>query len=307
MKIGIVGAGGVGGFLAATLAKSGEAVYLIARGKHRAAIEKEGLTLEGRQGRLRAKPAGVDDKADGFGIEADAVLFATKGYDLEEAAEAARGMIGPKTLLVPLGNGVDNARTLHALYPHNPVANGAIYIVSHLHEPGHIRLMGQGAKIVVGMSEGHSDRLVPLVDALRRSGAKTILSDDITTDVWRKYLLIAAMGTLTSCYDAPMGAIVAHHGEALRQALEEIVAVGQKVGAKLTKEDIEDVITQLGRVPFDAPTSMWLDFKKGAKTELEQLTGYVVKQADRFGIEVPVMRMCYEKLGGSSEGEASPV
>jgi len=86
------------------------------------------------------------------------------------------------------------------------------------------------------------------------------------------------------------------------EALHEIFAVGRAEGAKLEEHDIDRVIDQFSRVPYDAPTSMWLDFKAGKKSELEQLTGYVVEKAAEHGIEVPTMRRCYEKLHAKAVG-----
>ena len=296
MKIGIVGAGGVGGYLAARLAKSGEEVYLVARGEHLEAIEKEGLRLVVRDEEIVVHPAAVSDDPADFGERMDAVLFCVKGYDLQDAAKKAAPMIGPDTLLVPFGNGVGNAQTLRSIYPQNPVANGAIYIVSHIQRPGVVKVAGRGALAVIGTDGPVPQRLQALGDALKKAGIKTIVSDRITTEVWKKFLLIAAMATLTSCHDAPMGEIVEKHKEELRKVLDEILAVGRAEGARLDDGDKAKVLEQVAKVPYDSPTSMWLDFKAGRKTELEQITGYVVKKAREHGIEVPTIAACYEVL-----------
>ncbi|WP_456451746.1 ketopantoate reductase family protein [Hydrogenimonas sp.] len=295
MTLGIVGAGGVGGFLAATLAEAGEEVLLLARGRHLEAIRKKGLCVKIRDKERCARPLAAENAAD-FGKTADAVLFCTKGYDLKEAAEASAAMIGPDTLLVPFGNGVGNAEILKTIYPDNPVANGAIYIVSHLEAPGVVKVAGKGALAVFGVDGEVPERVKRLGEAFEKAGIKTKVSGNITTEVWRKFLLIAALATLTSCYDMPMGAVLEKRRDELEAALGEIAAVGRAEGAALTEADIDNVFKQLAKVPYDSPTSMWLDFRAGRPTELEQLTGYVVRKADEHGIAVPVMRRCYETL-----------
>ena len=295
MKIGIVGAGGVGGYLAVRLAESGEEVFVVARGAHLEAIKKEGLHLFLRDEEHTARPAASDDPAD-FGTVMDAVFLCTKGYDLEAAAKKAAPMIGPETLLVPFGNGVGNAETLRRLYPRNPVANGAIYIVSHIEKPGVVKVAGRGAMAVVGTDGPVPERVKELGDALKKAGIKTIVSDRITTEVWKKFLLIAAMATLTSCHDEPMGAVVEKHREELETVLDEILAVGRAEGARLDEDDKAKVLEQVAKVPYDSPTSMWLDYRAGRPTELEQLTGYVVRKAAEHGIEVPATTYCYEEL-----------
>jgi len=296
MKIVIVGAGGVGGFLATMLARLGKDVYLVARGKQLEAISENGICVELNGESICCKPKMVSDDPSKFKIDADVVLFCTKGYDLESAAKLVSPVVSENTLLVPLGNGVGNAKVLKQHFNSSLVANGAIYIVSHIKEPGVITVKGKGAFVVIGEDKEASDPVKKLGELLKQAGIKTKVSSSITTDVWKKYLLISAMATLTSCFDEPMGAVVEKHSEKLDAILREIFAVGQAEGAKLDFEDIENVLNQVKKVPYDSPTSMWLDFKAGRQTELEQLSGYIVKKAKEHNIDVPVMSCCYEKL-----------
>ncbi|WP_456402521.1 ketopantoate reductase family protein [Hydrogenimonas sp.] len=296
MKIAVVGAGGVGGYLAAMLARSKERVYLVARGANRRAVAERGICVETAAERFCARPEAVEEAPERFGTTVDAILFCTKGYDLEAAAESVRPIVAPHTLLVPFGNGVGNAETLRRLFPENPVANGAIYIVSHIREPGVVAVKGKGAYAVIGVDGPIPEPLRRLGDTLRAAGVKTGVSETITTEVWKKFLLIAAMATLTSCHDKPMGAIVAEHRPELEAILEEIAAVGRAEGAQLGEEEIAGVLRQVTKVPYDSPTSMWLDLKAGRPTELEQLGGYVVRKGREHGIATPVTERCYREL-----------
>ena len=296
MKIAIVGAGGVGGYLAAKLADAGADVYVVARGKHLLAIRETGICLQMPEETHCVFPKAVEDDPKEFHTTMDYLFFCVKGYALEAAAEIVKPIVSPSTVLVPLGNGVDNDRVLRRYYPENIIANGAIYIVSHLVEPGVIEVQSKRAYIVFGVDGEVPKPLMELAEILRKAGLKVKVSNDITTDVWKKFLLISAMGTLTSCYDAPMGAILSEHRKELEEILHEILAVGKAEGAKLDEKDIDRVIDQISRVPYEAPTSMWLDFKAGKKTELEQLSGYVVRKAKEHGIDVPVVTKCYERL-----------
>jgi 2-dehydropantoate 2-reductase len=296
MTIAVVGAGGVGGYFAALLSEAGEEVWLVARGAGLEAIRDKGLRLTRRGETLCIRPARLSDDPADFGGAADAVLFCTKGYDLEEAARRAAPMIGPETLLVPFGNGVGNAERLKRLYPENPVANGAVYIVAHQIAPGHIEMPGYGALAVLGGDGALPEGAEALAEALKRVGVKVVLSNRITTEVWKKFLLIAAMSTLTSCHDAPMGAIVEKHGDELDAMLDEIIAVGRAEGADIGEADKAKVLEQVGLVPYDSPNSMWLDLKAGRQTELAQLGGYVLEKAQKHGIDAPVTRRCVEKI-----------
>ncbi len=295
MKIGIVGAGGVGGFLAALLSSSGQEVYLLARGKNLEAIKRSGICVLLKDKKVCAKPKVAKDAGE-FGVKVDVLIFCTKGYDLEAAARNAAPIVSDETLLIPLGNGVGNAQRVKNLYPNNPVANGAIYIVSHLKEPGLVEVKGKGAYVVVGMDGELSSVLRKLGEAMEKAGIKVKISEDITTEVWKKFLLISAMATLTSYYNEPMGAVVQKHSKELDEILHEILAVGKAEGAKIDEGDVERVKEQLQKVPYDSPTSMWLDFKAKKETELEELSGFVVKRAKLHGIKTPLMKKCYEEL-----------
>jgi len=296
MKIVVIGAGGVGGFLAGMLARLGEDVYLAARGKHFTAISKNGICIELNGESICCKPKMVSDDPANFKITADVLFFCTKGYDLKSAAESVSSVVSKDTLLIPLGNGVGNAKVLQRYFSGNSVINGAIYIVSHIKEPGVITVKGKGAFIVIGEDGEVHNSVKKIGEILKQAGIKVKLSNSITTDVWKKYLLISAMATLTSCYDEPMGAIVEKYSNKLNAILQEILAVGQAEGAKLGFEDIENVLNQVKKVPYDSPTSMWLDFKAGRQTELEQLSGYIVKKAKEHNIDVPMMLSCYDRL-----------
>jgi len=296
MKIAIVGAGGVGGFLATMLARSGETVYLVARGTQRDAICKHGICVELNGETICAHPEAVSENPADFGVSMDAILFCTKGYDLEQAIELVRPIVGKETLLLPLGNGVGNAEVLQHHFPDHLIANGAIYIVSHIKSPGIVTVKGKGALVVMGVDGEVPNVVEQLAESLKKAGIKTKVSGTITTDVWKKYLLISAMATLTSCYDKPMGAIVEEYADKLDAILHEILAVGRAEGAELDESDIEKVLEQVKKVPYDSPTSMWLDFKANKPTELEQLSGYIVKKAKKHAIDVPVMMACYGRL-----------
>ncbi len=298
MKLCIVGAGGVGGYLAAMLARAGEELYLAARGENKDAIERNGIIVNIAGGTFGARVKEVSDDPADFGEGVDAVLLCTKGYDLAGALEAVSPIVGSRTLLVPFGNGVGNAARVERRYPDNPVANGAIYIVSHLVEPGVVEVKGKGAYVVIGCDGKLPEPVRKLGRVLENAGIKTKVSDNITTEVWKKYLLISAMATLTSFHDEPMGAVVQNREDELRALLGEIMAVGRAEGAKLDEKDIERVVEQIGKVPYDSPTSMWLDFRAKRRSELEELSGYVAKRAQELGIAVPVMRSCYEELKG---------
>src|ERR1700737_1211961 len=111
MRIAVVGAGGVGGGFGAALAKAGADVIFIARGAHLAAMQTEGLKVEGGRGETHLVPTRATDDPKEIGT-VDIVLFCVKLWDVESAGQAIKPLIGPDTAVIPRQNGIDAAERL---------------------------------------------------------------------------------------------------------------------------------------------------------------------------------------------------
>lgn len=142
MRIAVFGAGGIGGYLGGRLAQAGEGVTLIARGRHLDAIRQHGLKIDSINGDFVFHPAmATDDPAEiGF---VDAVIVGVKAWQVTEAANAMRPMVGPETLVLPVQNGVEAPDQLAEVLGQSHVLGGLGGIVSFIAGPGHIRHTGQ--------------------------------------------------------------------------------------------------------------------------------------------------------------------
>ncbi len=296
MKIAIVGAGGVGGYIGAKLLKNSDhEIGFIARGEHLKAIEKNGLKVIDENEEFTIKPSFITQNPKDLGIF-DLVIFCTKSYDLKEAAKNLQNNINENSYLLPILNGVDHDLTLKELYPNSNILNACVYILSNIKEPGVIKKYGNTFYLIFGSRFLPKENLTFLKELFDKADLKNKLTDKIVFETWRKFLFISSFAVMTSYYQKPMGWIIENKKEELIELLKEIVAVANKKEIPLDETNIQSVLKQARNIPYESKTSMQIDFEKGKKTELESLCGYIVKEAKILRIKTPVMEKFYKEL-----------
>ena len=296
MKIAIIGTGGVGGYIGAKLKKETDhEVTFVARGKHLEAMQKRGLKVYDEEETFVVHPDHAVESLAGLG-RYDLVILAVKSYDLTEALEMISKHIDSETILLPLLNGVDHDLDVLAQFPEASVLNGCIYIFSNIKEAGVIKKYGGVFHLFYGSRDEPKEKYKEIEKLFDATGLKHKLTDKIELETWRKYLLISAYASLTSYYAVPLGIIARDHYKELEQLLSEIKAVSNAKGITLEDKNVHNVLERVKSVPFDSKTSMQLDFEVDKQTEVEALTGYIVREGARLGIETPIMEKIYKKL-----------
>ena len=296
MKIAIIGAGGVGGYIGAKLKQNSEnEVAFVARGKHLEAMRREGLRVEDEEESFVVHPDHLGKDLEGLGVF-DLIILAVKSYSLDEALEMISENIDKHTILLPLLNGVDHDMEVLERYPEARVLNGCIYIFSNIKEAGHIKKYGGVFHLFYGSRREPKEQYLEIEKLFDATGLKHRLTDKIELETWRKYLLISAYASMTSYYGAPLGVIARDHYEELAQLLAEIKAIANAKGIALEEKNVDNVLARVKSVPFDSKTSMQLDLEAGKPTEIEALTGYIVREGQRLGIKAPIMERIYKKL-----------
>jgi len=289
MKIAVIGLGGVGGYIAAMLKKSGADVVGFARGKHLSKIQKNELQIiEDEHSWHVDLDAKNLDEMEGF---FDVVLFCVKSYDLKSSFAQVSRHVGLDTILVSFSNGVSNGDTLRELSS-SKVLDGCVYILSHIQEAGVIRKKGKVFATVFG---GDEKATHILNDIFTKANLRTKTPTDIKTAIWKKYIFISAFATLTSYYNNSIGFVYEHHKDEAEALLKEIADVAHAKAIEIVDE-VQKSLDTASKVPYDSTTSMWLDFKNKKQTELESLSGFIVKEGMACGISTPVMQKMYEKL-----------
>jgi 2-dehydropantoate 2-reductase len=297
MKIGVVGAGGVGGYYGARLALAGSEVGLIARGDHLAAIRERGLRVRADDGDFTVRVAASDDPAE-IG-PCDAVLFCVKSYDTDQAAALLGPLLMPETGVVSLQNGVDNEEKIGARIGPERVLGGASFILAHIAEPGVVEQVGSVRRVIFGELDGsRSERVTRLLAAFRKAEIDTDLADDIRVVLWDKFAYLCALAGLTAVTRLPIDELLAvpETRNLFRQVVREVSLVARAEGVELAHEIVDQKAAfaeALGRHSF---SSLHHDLVTGHRLELDALHGELTRRAARHGIPVPVSEMIYSLL-----------
>jgi 2-dehydropantoate 2-reductase len=298
MRIAIVGAGGVGGAFGAALAKSGADVTFVARGAHLAAMQRNGLRIEGGRGETHLLPTQATDNPASIG-PVDYVLFCVKLWDVESAGAMIRPLIGPDTAVIPLQNGVDAADRLIPILGQRAVMGGVAQISATIAEPGVIRQTGTFMRLVFGeLAGGHSDRGEAFRAQCAKAGFDAAHSDRIVTELWLKFIMLATNSGFTAAARAPLGKLRDDPDivPLIAAATAEVIAVGQASGVALPADAQERTLASLKTFPADAMASMAHDLIRGNRIELPWLSGKVVALGRELGVSTPVHDVLYAIL-----------
>lgn len=303
MRIAIVGAGGVGGYFGAKLARAGESVVVLARGAHLDAIRRQGLRVRSAvEGEFTVKVEAVDSLVGQ--PPADIALFCVKSFDTRAAAEALRPALGPDTGVVSLQNGIDNAEVIEQVLGPGRALGGAAFVFSTIEAPGVIAhtLLG---RIVFGEMDGRiSARATALRDALARAGVPVELSAEIRRVLWEKYLLISAQAGTTALTRAPIGVIrdTPETWMMYRRIVEELAAVARAAGVALADDVVDAIIRSASALAPGAYSSLYHDLMHGHRLELEALHGHAVRLGERLGVPTPTVFAVYAALKPHAAG-----
>jgi 2-dehydropantoate 2-reductase len=298
MRIAIYGTGGAGGFFGAQLARAGEDVVFIARGEHLRAIRSEGLHVDTPAGESFIHPAQATDDPVQAG-KVDVVLLGVKAWQVTDAANAIRPMVGAGTFVVPLQNGVEAPTQLAAVLGADHVLGGLCGTFSWVVEPGRIRNIGTNNFVKFGeLDNRRSERCERLRAALERAGVAAEVVADVRKALWEKFMLITSFGGIGAVTRAPIGIIRAlpETRRVLEQCMREVHTVARTHKIALADSAVEDTMAFLDTVAESGTTSLQRDIAAGRPSELEAWNGAVVRLAKECGVDVPAHELIYHSL-----------
>jgi 2-dehydropantoate 2-reductase len=304
MRIAVMGSGGVGGYFGARLAQAGCEVGFIARGAHLAALRERGLVVESKLGNISLPKVCATDDPTTLG-SVDAILLGVKLWDTETAARAISPIVGPKTAVLSLQNGVQKDDVLRSILGNEPVMGGLCYIAATLARPGVISLTGTMQKVVFGEYNGtRSARAEAFLKACQDGGIDAELSQDIRKAIWEKFVFLVGLSATTTTVRLPIGPIRAHPRtrQFLLDVMREAVAVGRAQGVALHAEYAEDRLAFSDGLPAEMTSSMHNDLERGNRLEVDWLSGAVVKLGQEAGVPTPVNRVVSDVLALHADG-----
>jgi 2-dehydropantoate 2-reductase len=303
MRIVVMGAGGVGGFFGAKLARAGHDVTMVARGPHLQAIRQSGLRVRSAtEGEFVASPTAVDDLRGQ--PAAEAVLLCVKAFDTEAALEQLRPALAPGVPVLSLQNGVSSAEVIDRVLGPGHAVGGAAYVFAFREGPGVIAHQLAGW-IALGELDGRiSARTEALRDALAGAGIPVDLSTAIRRALWDKYLLIGPQAGMTALTRCPIGVIreIPECWAMYRAIAEELAALGRADGVDLADDAVDRTVTAATALPPDARASMAHDLAAGRRIELEVLHGHAVRLGGRLGVATPAIAAVYAALKPHVDG-----
>lgn len=297
MNLVIMGAGGVGGYFGARLARAGESVVLIARGAHLDAIRRDGLRIRSSvEGEYVVRPAAVDEAR---GLKpAEMILLCVKSFDTESAVEHIRPLVGPETGILTLQNGVDNVEKIDERLGPGHAVGGAAYVFATIEGPGVIAHRFSG-RIAFGELDGQTrPRSEQLLAAFERAGVPVKLTRDIRRVMWEKYLFISAQAGMTALTRSPTGVLreSAETWRMYRMIVEELAAVAAAAGVRLGPDGVESIMKAAEALAPDTYSSLHHDLVHGKRLELEALHGHAVRLGEKLGVPTPMLFAVYAAL-----------
>ncbi len=299
MRIVIVGAGGVGGYLGVRLTDTGNDVGYLVRGRSLEVLRDKGISLTSPLGDRRLGPQRASDAAEQL-APADLVVVTVKLYDLAAVAPTLAPLIGDETAVLPLQNGVESHPCLSAALSPSSILKGVVTIKSLREGPGRIVCKSPFCHIQLAEGDGaispRAERIAECLDAC--TGVDAVPSNDIDGDIWRKFVMLASFSAVTCLARATIGQ-VRDSAEALKLAVDataEAVAVGRAFGVNLPTDVAELVDSQVRDMPSDGKASMLEDLEAGRRLELAFLSGSVVRLGKQLGVPTPLHEFAYSAL-----------
>lgn len=284
MNVAVLGAGGVGGLVAAALAHSSADVTVVAREPTAERIGRDGLQLRSPLlGDLVARPAATPELTE----PARTLVVAVKAPLLEPALERVRA---DPDVVVPLLNGIEHLDLLRDRFGNGRVAAGVIRVMSARTAPGEIEHVSPDARVDLAAADpGLRERLERLAGDLRRAGLDVSVGSDEAGVMWSKLARLCPLALATTAYDAPVGEI---RSDPIRRAdldaaVDEVAMIARAEGAVI---DAGDARRELESVPPELSSSMRRDVAAGAEPELDAIAGAVLRAGRRNGLTAPTVR-----------------
>ncbi|QUW82295.1 ketopantoate reductase family protein [Streptomyces sp. RLB1-33] len=288
--VAVLGPGGVGGLLAALVARAGHRVICLAGDETARALRTDGIRV--RSGRFGDFTAAVEADTE-LREPVDACLIAVKHTALDAALERVRPEALGDGLLVPFLNGVEHPATLRARYGSARVAPAVIRVESTRTAPGVIEHGSPFAEIDLTGESVPRGRLDALAGVLAAAGPAVRVLDDEAATLWAKMSFLAPFALLTTRYGVPLGEVRARHREELTSLVAETAAVSRACGAPA---DPAVALARYDAFPSDTKSSMQRDAEAGRPLELDAIGGALLRAADRHGVAVPVARGLVREL-----------
>jgi 2-dehydropantoate 2-reductase len=298
MRIAIFGAGSIGGYFGGRLSQAGEDVIFIARGDHLKAMLADGLRVDSINGDFVLQQVQATDDPSKIG-KVDMVLVGVKTWQLAEAAQTMRPMIGPETFVLPLQNGIEAPTLLSEILGSQHILGGLCGLFCYVAGPGHIVHAGTDPFVKFGELDNHrSQRVEQLLETFTRAGINTEIPTDIQVAMWMKFLFITVWSGIGAVTRSPVGIwrSLPETRQMAKQGLLEIIAVAKARNILLPVEALQTAMSMYDGLAPQSTASLQRDIMDGRPSELEAQIGAVVRFGQEFNVTTPQHTFIYQSL-----------
>jgi 2-dehydropantoate 2-reductase len=323
MRFAIVGAGAVGGYFGAKLARAGHEVTLFARGAHLNAIRERGLEIKSPLGDFVVRLPAENDPARVPPV--DVAIFAVKTYSNRDALPILKKIVhndtrsvdsrgaddrpsANTTVALTLQNGVDSVGEVAAVVGQEHVLGGATFVATAITRPGVIEQTGLYRRILFGESFGDRARISPRVEAIARVFAESDIGSEPVTDarvpIWEKFCYLAPFASFTGAGRLPIGPLWSDPvvRDRMKAAIGEVETVALAEGVPISSGMVDRVATYLDTVPPTTRSSLLTDLLQGNPIEVDALIGSLVRRGKALGISTPHLGALYAVLKPHEHG-----
>lgn len=308
MRFAIVGSGAVGGYFGARLAHVGQDVTFIARGAHLEAIRARGLAINSAKLGDFVVRAGAEEDTSKVG-PVDVALFAVKAYDNRTALPLLRPLVGPRTIVLTLQNGVDSVEEVATVVGEQHVVGGTTYVATALEAPGLIVQTGVHRSIILGEVFGDrvriSSRVQALAEVMAAADIQVTPVPDGRVPIWDKFVYLAPFSGFTGAARLPIGAIwhYPHVRDMFYAAAHEIAALAAAEGVEISPNRFDTLREYMDNIPPTTRSSLLIDLEFGKRIEVEALQGAAVRRAAKHGVAMPIINSLYAVLKPWEQGD----
>jgi 2-dehydropantoate 2-reductase len=290
----VVGAGAVGGYFGARLAQAGRDVTFLVRARRAEEIKSKGLQILSPHGDLTLYPETLTSEK--LTKPYDLILLAVKSYTLSGAMNDFAPAVGPETMILPALNGMRHIDLLIARFGKKAVLGGVCLVATEIDPEGRIQQLSGFQSIRYGELDGQStERLRRVDETLGGAGFNASSSNQIMQDMWRKWVQLATLGSVTCLLRGNIGEVAAVPGGAdiSVAALRECSGIASACGYPQSDAFLEQQTVQLTTQGSQLASSMYRDFKKAAPVEVDTILGDLLERGQKHGLTTPILQAAF--------------
>jgi 2-dehydropantoate 2-reductase len=306
MRVLVVGAGAVGGYFGGRLAQAGRDVTFLVRPRRAEQIQTQGLRiLSPTHGDFTIRPKAVT--AGQIVSPYDVIFLSVKSYDLAAAIDDFAAAVGPRTVILPVLNGMHHMDVLAERFGKDALLGGVCFVSTQVDSQGRIVQLADVQSLSYGELDGKkTSRIEAVHQAFQGAGFDAAISGDILRDMWQKWVWLASVGTITCLLRGSIGEIAAVPGgaELSLSALRGCATIADACGYPMSEAFLAEKSPQLTAPGSSLTSSMYRDLKAQAPVEVDHILGDLIERGRKRGVSAPIVQAAFVSLTIYQQGRA---